>query len=313
MKDFIKAHQKYVSICRVLGNYADAFGDKPKALAAKDQLMNQTNELAELISRLLRPISTLQRPRQDSKQKLVSAVLQFIGMGIAIATELEDAPLIDILKVYKRKADKVSAYKLYEMAVHIAEELDKYPEICSEMGLTVEKMSSFRTLVDNFSGMLESTGISLTDRKAERNELKRLTTSCSRLIRLKIDAFVIYYEKEFPDLYKDYMLVRGSRKRRKKITTDTEPADISGTVTDSATGQPVANAVINLASPETIIYTDEDGYYLVEDLEAGEYTVNCHLEGYDVPASVTVTAAAGESLVVDFALVPAQQQQQSAA
>ena len=71
---------------------------------------------------------------------------------------------------------------------------------------------------------------------------------------------------------------------------------------------PLANAVINLLTPETIETTDEDGVYMIEELEAGDYTLSCHMEGYEVPAAITVTAAAGENPVVDFALVPAQQQ-----
>ena len=70
------------------------------------------------------------------------------------------------------------------------------------------------------------------------------------------------------------------------------------------TGEPLENAVITLLTPETVIETDQDGYYLLDELEAGELVFTCHLPGYEVPPEEKVTAVAGESLVVDFSLKP---------
>ncbi len=309
MKSYINRHQKYKAIGRVMNNHADAFTDKSKAQAMKEGYDQLNSELTELISSLLRPISTIHRPKQASQSKLEAALVEHIGMGTLLATDLDNAPLLDILKVYKLRINRVSAYKLYEMAVHVAEELENQGELGIEYGLTAEKLASFREMVTEFGQMLEATGDLLKNRKSGWDQLNRLLLSCSKMLKQQIDPFVIYNEKEFPDLYREYMLLRGSRKRRRKLASDPEPAEISGTVTDSVSGLPLAGAVINLLSPESIVTTDEDGYYLLEELAAGEYVVSCYLEGYDVPANVTVTAVAGDSLVVDFTLTPVQQQQ----
>jgi len=308
MKSYINKHQKFKAIGRIMNNHAAAFADKSKAQAMKDGYDQLNAELSELISSLLRPISTIHRPKQASQSKLEAALAEHIGMGMLLATELDNAPLLDILKVYKSRINRVSAYKLFEMAVHVAEELESQGQLGIEYGLTAEKLAIFRDMVTEFGQTLEATGDMLKSRKSGWDQLNRLLLYCSKMLKQQIDPFVIYNEKEFPDLYREYMLLRGSRKRRRKLASDPEPAEISGTVTDSVSGQPLAGAVINLASPESIVHTDDDGYYLLEELAAGEYTVSCHLEGYEVPAAITVTAVAGDSLVVDFALVPAQQQ-----
>lgn len=305
MKTFINKHQKIKSICRVMNNYPQAFEDKTKALEMKDGFSQQSDAVSELISKLLRPASTIHRPKQDSQQKLALALQENIGMGILLATHMENKPLLDLLKVYKARVLNVSAYRLFEMAGHVAEELQKYAEVGIAFGLTEEKLTAFNTQISGFGETLDNTGAKLTDRKSDWNALNKQLLLCSKTLRLQLDPFIEFNEKEFPDLFKDYMLVRGSRKRRKKIiVSDPTTGNISGVVTDSVTGLPVANVTINLVEHESAYTTDADGYYLIDELEAGSYTVSSYATGYEVPENVISELATGESLVIDFSLVP---------
>lgn len=305
MKTFISQHQKLKSIGRVMNKYPEAFANKVKAQAMIDSYSQQSDELSELIAQLLRPASTIHRPKQDSQQKLVTTLLEFVGMGIMLATHLNDMPLLDILKVYKAKINNVSAYKHYEMAVHVAEELEKRAELADEFGISAAKMLAFKELVADFGTTLDNTGWLLSSRKSGWSELKKKLSACSKMVRLQIDPYIIFNEKEFPELFREYMLVRGSRKRRKRpAADDLQSGDISGTITDSVSGLPLANVIINLVGYETAYTSDDDGYYLLEELVAGTYTLTCHLPGYEVPQLVSAALTPGESLLVDFALVP---------
>ncbi len=300
----INKHQKIKSICRVLNNYPLAFENKPQALAMKEALGEQSDDLSNLISKLLRPASTIHRPKQDSQQKLTASVIEYIGMGILLATHLDNKPLLDILRVYKSRILSVSAYRLYEIAVHVAAELAANSELAGDYGLTAVKLEAFNTQVTDFGETIGNTSDLLTDRKSGWNELNKKLVQCSKTIRLKLDPFMEFNEKEFPDLFRDYMLVRGKRKRKKRVIKDSSTTgEFSGTVTDSKTGFPVANATINLMEQEAVFTTDADGYYLIEELEPGTYTLSCHAVGYNVPEQVNYLLVAGESLIVDFNLV----------
>jgi len=307
MKKFINQHQKIKSIGRILDKYPAAFANKLKAQAMIADYNQNCDDLSELISQLLRPASTIHRPKQDSQQKLVTALSEFLGMGILLASHLDNKPLLDILKVYKAKMNNVSAYKLFEMADHVAEELEKRSDLALGFGISTENMLAFKGLVTDFGIVLENTGVLLTIRRSGWNDLRNKLNTCSKMIRHQIDPFIIFNEKEFPELYKDYMLIRGSRKRRKRPTMDEDPSagEISGVVTDCITHLPLANATINILNHESSYTTDADGYYLVEELGAGSFTISCYAPGYVVPEQVTSPIAEGESLIIDFALVPA--------
>ncbi|MFC1898545.1 carboxypeptidase regulatory-like domain-containing protein [Candidatus Cloacimonadota bacterium] len=73
---------------------------------------------------------------------------------------------------------------------------------------------------------------------------------------------------------------------------------IAGTVTDSG-GNFLVNAEITAG-----VYTAQtgvNGEYEIE-AEAGDYTVSCYLEGYEIPDNVQVTVIAGETVIADFIL-----------
>ncbi len=75
---------------------------------------------------------------------------------------------------------------------------------------------------------------------------------------------------------------------------------ISGTVTDIE-GSFLENAEITagIYSAQTVV----NGEYEME-VEAGEYTVSCYLEGYEIPENVQITVIEAEITTVDFVLEP---------
>ncbi len=94
---------------------------------------------------------------------------------------------------------------------------------------------------------------------------------------------------------------------------------VEGTVTDAATAEPIQNAVV-YATPQwestaamsdgddaearwTIAVTDENGFYRLEDVPAGMWSVRAFAWGYR-PGQEVVEVLDGQTVVVDLALEP---------
>lgn len=136
--------------------------------------------------------------------------------------------------------------------------------------------------------------------------LKDLITANHHVLRMQLDSFVRFAEEDHPELYHGYMFLRKRKSAKTKTgTMEADPVEITGTVTDSVTGFPIANATINIVDYDLIATTDADGCYILDELEAGTYFVHCYANNYQVPEAISLTAVAGESLVVDFLLSPA--------
>lgn len=290
-----------------MNEYPDAFEGFTNALTSLDKFITNTNRISELLSLIDRPYTEIYHERKDACDRLIIALDDAIGIAISVATKLDNTVAARAMQSYRLRIKSVSFNGVSEIALRVIDFISPITDEFQLSGLPAEQFTMLQELSGSFREIMQSTSYELSTRKTAKTELSELVRENRMILKVDMDNFVKSRRITFPALYNAYMTERKIKRHRRKSITESQLCEITGTVTDSATGLPLANAVINLTSPETILYTDEDGYYLVEDLEAGEYTVNCHLEGYDVPAGVTVTAAAGESLVVDFALVPAQQ------
>src|SRR5206468_4165619 len=85
--------------------------------------------------------------------------------------------------------------------------------------------------------------------------------------------------------------------------------DISGTITDSTSGQPLPSAEVAVSQNGSIVtntHTDGFGRFTVHNLGAGAYVVEVRMIGFKpLTRSVTISAAGGGLASVDFRLVPA--------
>lgn len=305
MRNEINAHQRFKAIYREMDKAEAAFAEKPEVLAAKNSFEANNNKIGEHLSQLMRPVSTVRSPKQDSESRMRKSLSQMIGIGLAMATSQDNQPLIATLKNYEQIWRRCSAYQLYETSLHTYDELVKVQELAAGNGLTVEKLSAFHQKIQDYGEALDSTGFQLSDRRKSRKDLKELISANHHILRMQLDKYVRFVEEEYPELFHNYMFLRKRKSSKSKtVSTSGDPAEIAGTVTNSATGLPIPNATINVVDYSMIALTDTDGCYSLEDLEPGTYLVHCYAGSFQVPDAVTVTAEPNDSLVVDFSLLP---------
>ena len=88
---------------------------------------------------------------------------------------------------------------------------------------------------------------------------------------------------------------------------------IEGTVSDVVSSLPIEGAIVmvrasfdggqNPGHGGYRVFTDENGAYVIEELEAGDYTVRCGAAGY-LMATFSVVVVEGQTTVQDIALEP---------
>jgi hypothetical protein len=288
-----------------MNNNPDAFEGFPEIIDARDIFISKKTRISVLVTDLKKPYTEVYVLKADSRNKLYLALKLAIGTGITVAKRQKNEPLLLALKNYKQTLNRTTIHDLPEMANRVHTELMQNVTVAAGAGLTAEKLTALQALTTNFREIIESTDYVLSTRKTSRKELKALVSECIHILQDELDPFVGHCIDTFPEFYNAYTTVREHKKRtKKKGVINTGLADITGTVTNSVTGLPIANAIIRLIGDESVFTTDEDGYYEIDELEAGKYIVSCHLTGYDVPETVTADPVAGESLVIDFSLAP---------
>lgn len=85
---------------------------------------------------------------------------------------------------------------------------------------------------------------------------------------------------------------------------DGDAGQIMGTVYDAATSQPLQGVEITTDPATSVVITDQNGQYTIQDVEAGTYTVQATKEGYTLNFK-TVSVTDGKTATADFQLTPA--------
>ena len=96
-------------------------------------------------------------------------------------------------------------------------------------------------------------------------------------------------------------------------TASAQTGAIEGTVSDMVSSLPIEGAMVmvrgnfeggqNPGHGGHLVFTDEQGEYLIEELDAGDYTVRCGAAGY-LLATLSVVVVDGQTTVQDIALEP---------
>ncbi|HPG34671.1 MAG: carboxypeptidase-like regulatory domain-containing protein [Lentimicrobium sp.] len=306
MRREIKRHQKYKVLQITLDNHMQAFEGNQQALAILNSFNEKNNQLAELLPKVTRPVSTLYRPKMNNQAAFVKMLRNVIGMAIAVAAHTGNENQLHTWKLYRKQSYKASAYLLYSMATHLSEELAAQTEILHGLGFTVEKLETFNQMISDFSILVDETRHLLNLRSTDWVSVNSCLKECNNLVTNQIDPLIKSKELDFPGLYNEWQNQRKTKKSKKSDSSlPKADFDISGTVTDTVTSRPVPYAIVSLTQQGTVTETDEDGYYIFDELMPGAYTLNCYAPGYNVSDTVPVTLD-GESLVVDFKLSPNQ-------
>lgn len=82
-------------------------------------------------------------------------------------------------------------------------------------------------------------------------------------------------------------------------------ADLVGTVTDSATGQPLSSAEVTVMQGRTVVFNttaDHFGHYRAHDLAPGSYTVTARMLGFRAASRQVTVGASTADIHVDLAL-----------
>ena len=305
MSKYVLMHQRDKAVQRVNETYMDVYEDKREVLEATESLKGNNLRIAIVLALLAKPRSLVFSLKKGQASKLSRSLSRKAGIGILLATRQQDEPKLALYKLYKRAASQGNAWDLHQAAIKVADELAKEGELATNAGLSVVEITAFKNQAIEFGRTIETTDAEIKLRKSACEERNTLMSANVTILKYQLDPFANQVQDLFPDFFRDYKIARRSPLPRKATVKPEELLnDVSGTVTDTTTGEPVAEATVLITEINLVTTTDEDGYYLFDEVPVGSFTISCHAAGYKLPANVPVTISDTQPLQLDFELEP---------
>lgn len=305
MKQFYKRFQRYKTIELVLDENSAIYADKTDVVALKQEFTAGLTEIGNLISKLSRPYLLIYRDRQVITAEFRKQMKGMLSMLLHYASKSGNQQMMSLIKTYLTDYRTLSIARLYELGLHVKDLAETNLVSLSGLGYDQARHTAYLALLGAFQTSIDQHDFQSNERKSDRRQLLTKFQQMEELMKDRMDTFANLVSDDAPEFFRQYR-----QKRRKqsvhsvRTNEDVPDCDISGTVTTEGDETVISLATIAIPDLDLVTTTDEDGDYLFEELPAGNYTITCHVYGYEVPAPVEVIIASGESLVVDFALKP---------
>lgn len=99
------------------------------------------------------------------------------------------------------------------------------------------------------------------------------------------------------------ILSTNSCEKLEELTGSSKPGKISGVISDSLSGDQIPGVTVTTVPPTISVQTDNDGAYVIEDVEKGDYIVKATKEDYNTK-SMPATVTADKTTILSMVLAP---------
>ncbi len=307
MKQLYKRFQRFKTIELVLDEHNAIYSEMPDVIALKQEYTNGLIEIGSLISKLSRPYLLIYRARQLKSAEFRKQIRGMLSMLLHFASKSGNQELVGLIKSYFSYYRTIPLARLYELGLHVKDLTETNLVELTGLGYGQMQNHAYLAHLEAFKTAIDQYDFQSNERKSDRRMLASKFQMMEEMMKNRMDTFANLVSDDSPEFFRQYRQKRRKKSVRTKLKSgENSDADISGTVTMHGSGIAVSMATITISDLDLVTTTDVDGYYLFDELPAGDYTVSCYAYGYEISAPVEFTINPGEGLVVDFALTPLQ-------
>ena len=241
--------------------------------------------------------------KQKTKDLLVSAAEKFVSQIWLYAAMENDLITANLLNLKYDDLHSVPGDKLVDTCTKIADVADELGVKVADYNVTPAGITDFRTLIADFSKLLSSPRMDIAARAAIGTEMENIIKEIRAHLKDKMDKSMNSIKNNEPEYFNAYTSARviidlkGKRNVTKPVSDTT--GMISGTLTDSETGEPIVNAIVQRKGSEEATTTDEDGVFMFDTVTPGMANIICIKELYVNLNLTDIEVKAGEETEVE--------------
>lgn len=223
MKRILAKQNHYKSLINTFSRHPEFAGGKTQLQHLVAELESREKRMSEIITDISRPVSCFYSAKQQAEQEMNKSMYRFTGLGKLAAYHKQDETKYTMLKTYQEQLHKVSAYRLYLNAIHVAEVLQTLDTNLGGPDFHSRQLPAFRTQAEDFGAKLTALAEQLLRRKALRKELAELIASTNLFLRDEMDNAVNFQQDSYPDFYREYHLIRQPHERKRRRSRKVQP------------------------------------------------------------------------------------------
>ena len=237
---------------------------------------------------------------ETSADELANTMLLFANMENV--TEVRGKVDLYYSDLHRVGGDKLldTCRELHRLATTLLDRLDDY-------SINTAWLNGFKLTIDGYAAVNSAPRASISARAAIKTEIEKIISDIRALLTDKMDlAFGIVKSRE-PEFFAAYtnarVIVDRHGKRRPSSPEGETQGMVSGTLTDSVTAEPIADAIVQMEGMPEATTTDEDGSFAFDQVDPGMHSILCIKETYQNLSLTNIEVKADEETEVEGVMV----------
>lgn len=270
-----------------------ALGTAQTTLKANIAAISNTSEQQKTVTSGVTP------DKNATRETLRTTTVINAGILYAYAVSVNDLILQSIAKLTMSDLKELKDDELADRAQTIHDNANAVIASLPPFGITAAILTSYQTLIDAYSTKAPAPRVAISQQVALTKQIKTLIKETRALCTNTLDKLMLNFKLTDPEFYNTYKAARVI------IDPGTIPTQAAGTITDSATTNPVGGVLITVDGQSFVATSQPDGTYSLKIPAPGTYTLIFTKTGYQTLQKINIEITLGQTTTVNAQLIPA--------
>ena len=286
----------YHSVANSTENFRSLWSPIRAFAAVMDRFQLLLSTISTLAGEKARKLAGVTFSKAQKRSELEEMARVVSGALVAFATA-EKKP--ELKKAMNYAASEISAMTTENLAIFCkavhAEAMTCRSSLAS-YNLPEPRIRDFEVLISEFNGLATAPRNAVADRQSMAERIKALFAEMDDLLKNELDKLVEGLKSVDPVFYEAY------RVNRRIVQAATRYTQVSGLVTDKATGLPLKNVLVSVPGTGFFANTRADGTFTLRIPQTGKVQLGFEKGGYLPAAKQEVELTTGKTTEVKISL-----------
>jgi len=285
------------AVIAVLKLFTAKFGLAPKLQVLYDLLTEMVDTVHAKNQQLVleNDFATVKEEKRDELEKGAEELVNKIQL---YANMENDSLTKGKTNLYFTDLHSVSGDKLVDTCISIHTLATLLVAKLADYKVLPATLADFMKQITAFSELLSAPRMDISARAATNKEITKIISEIRALLNDKMDKSMNTIKNTETEFFAAYtgarVIVDRLGKRRQTKPADETTGMISGTITDTETGEPLTDVIVLMEGLAEATTTDEDGTFMFDGVSAGLHNITCTLELYKSLTLTGIVVKAGE-------------------
>ena len=265
------------------------------ALTAVETIVDQIRNTIQLQAGIINGIAM---DKSQLRVTLCGIAADICAIISAFASITKNNELKEKVNFSATQLKRLSDEMVVPICANIHDALSANIAALASYGVTAEAVTNFQTAMDTYKAKISSPRNAISQRSAYNTLLERSFSQANEILKNQMDKMAVQFKTTNTAFYNAYT------NNRTIVSPGTSATQITGTVTNSVTDDPLPGVTVQVVGQPLTTVTNENGVFVLKSVSPGSRSIKVNIAGYGDMQQDDLLVKLGKTTDANVAVTP---------